>query len=808
MTGLGLWVRRGRAVGILAGCVAGWVFAACGSDTGEDRAKLAKIAEGCLIDSDCATPLVCAFKTCHSRCNDSRDCPDEEVCVPADPRPYNVCLHSPNKCVYNTDCPSEQLFCAADSRCRLQCKADRDCLPEQKCIQGACADDKDIEDGGLVDGGTDLDASIGTSCTYNTDCPAPLVCKAGSCLVECKGDRDCPPGLFCSAAGACVTSGPGDGGTDGPVVVPGCANGKQDPGETGVDCGGSCGACDGSKCSKPSDCASNVCKGLVCQAPSCGDGLQNGIESDVDCGGGCPKCPPTKGCWTSNDCTTGSCVNGSCNAPGCSNGQKDTNETDVDCGGTECAPCATGKACAKNEDCSSQNCVSKKCVNAGPTLWTRVLSSAGSSELAHVAAAGTTHVVAAGAGTNTLDLGGGPLLLGGYGRFAAKYTVAGAHVWSRALGGSNVGSFGDVAVGPSGAVWVWANSQLTAPEPGGLASCQAFSGKPVALLTKLDASTGATVWSTCAGISDSGQFQAQGVTVDAQGDVWASGRFYGTADFDGIQPQSPYLNGFLVKYSGVSGQAAWVSHLRNDAAPPGSLASFGEVTDTSTDATHGYVVGSLTHNVKIGTGAGVLLTKVGSQDDILVAKLDTNGAAVQTRVIGSTGKDQGMHIRVVGSDVWIAGEFAGQVDFGSGHVITAAGGRDIFVARLSATDLSTQFAQAFGATTDEDLGGFDVAANGEFTITGAIRSAHNFGGGPLPYSGGTDFFLARYSSSGVHQSSFGAGGISSETGTSAAYVGSGLLIAGQYSSSVTIDFGTGPFPVPPQSTDAFLVFFP
>jgi hypothetical protein len=43
-----------------------------------------------------------------------------------------------------------------------------------------------------------------------------------------------------------------------------CFNGRQDVDETGVDCGGSCGACSGSSCTSGSSCASGVCTAGVC----------------------------------------------------------------------------------------------------------------------------------------------------------------------------------------------------------------------------------------------------------------------------------------------------------------------------------------------------------------------------------------------------------------------------------------------------------------------------------------------------------------------------------------------------------------
>ena len=74
------------------------------------------------------------------------------------------------------------------------------------------------------------------------------------------------------------------------TVVDVCTDGKQNHGETGIDCGGPCNAC-----------------------PTCEDDIQNQGETDVDCGGPCNTCPT------------------------CEDNIQNQGETGVDCGGT----CAT-----------------------------------------------------------------------------------------------------------------------------------------------------------------------------------------------------------------------------------------------------------------------------------------------------------------------------------------------------------------------------------------------------------------------------------------------------------------------------------
>jgi alpha-tubulin suppressor-like RCC1 family protein len=96
-----------------------------------------------------------------------------------------------------------------------------------------------------------------------------------------------------------------------------CNNGVKDPGETDVDCGGSClayglGCAEGKACGANADCASGDCFAGVCV--SCRDRVKDGTETDIDCGGSiCPKCWGGQTCLVGTDCTLGVCTaNGTC----------------------------------------------------------------------------------------------------------------------------------------------------------------------------------------------------------------------------------------------------------------------------------------------------------------------------------------------------------------------------------------------------------------------------------------------------------------------------------------------------------------
>jgi hypothetical protein len=173
---------------------------ACSSDK-----QLAGLAAGCSINSDCASPLVCAFRRCHVACTSSRDCGAGQRCVSSD-RPTHVCqLDDERNCTFTSDCPSGE-YCGVDQQCRDECIADIDCLKDQVCISRTCADKTELTDAGTLVSKSDAGppVSSGQPCLYTSDCPAPLVCRELTCTLECRTTADCKTGDCID--GRCVAS--------------------------------------------------------------------------------------------------------------------------------------------------------------------------------------------------------------------------------------------------------------------------------------------------------------------------------------------------------------------------------------------------------------------------------------------------------------------------------------------------------------------------------------------------------------------------------------------------------------------------
>jgi hypothetical protein len=181
---------------------------------------------------------------------------------------------------------------------------------------------------------------------------------------------------------------------------------------------------------------------------------------------------------------------------------------------------------------------------------------------------------------------------------------------------------------------------------------------------------------------------------------------------------------------------------------------------------------------------------------ILLLVLCATTASAQTPAhfwsqrFGSTLTDAGEDVAVDGSgNVFVAGSFSGTVDFGGGP-LTSAGGTDIFLAKYNSNG-ALQWSQRFGSTGGETALALTVDGAGSVVMVGQFNLTVDFGGGPLVSAGGTDVFVAKYTSSGTHQWSQRFGSTSADAAQSVTVDGSNnVIVAGSF--ALTVDFGGGP----------------
>ncbi|MBW8050176.1 MAG: T9SS type A sorting domain-containing protein [Cytophagales bacterium] len=170
--------------------------------------------------------------------------------------------------------------------------------------------------------------------------------------------------------------------------------------------------------------------------------------------------------------------------------------------------------------------------------------------------------------------------------------------------------------------------------------------------------------------------------MDASGNAYITGDFYGTADFDpgaGVQNLTSVgvRDIFFAKYD-ANGNYLWAKSIG------GTSADFGNSIATNASG-NAYITGFFYGTADFDPGAGVQnLTPVGI-NDIFFAKYDANGNYLWAKSIGSTSNDAGYSIATDAfGNAYITGFFVATADFDPGagvQNLTPVGGSDIFFAK-------------------------------------------------------------------------------------------------------------------------------
>ena len=274
-----------------------------------------------------------------------------------------------------------------------------------------------------------------------------------------------------------------------------------------------------------------------------------------------------------------------------------------------------------------------------------------------------------------------------------------------------------------------------------------------AFIAKYDPS-GNFVWAKQLKGSGGNISDTYGIKTDASGNVYTTGYYMGTVDFDPGPPgfmMSSKLNTYdiYVLKLNASGIFVWAKSLSGNANEKGLSISL----DASSNVyTTGYFSGWVDFNPKTGIADTCWLQSKGG-NDIFISKLDVNGSFVWAKSIGGTGDDQGLSVFTdPASNVYIAGYYYGTVDFDPGagyYPLTSAGASDIFVLKL---DNSGNFAWA------NSMGGpgYDAATSVNIDYAGSVIITGNFAGTADFDASAATYYLTSQGSTDVFINKMGA----------------------------------------------------
>jgi len=306
---------------------------------------------------------------------------------------------------------------------------------------------------------------------------------------------------------------------------------------------------------------------------------------------------------------------------------------------------------------------------------------------------------------------------------------------------------------------------------------------------------------------------AFGIVLDANGNIYTTGKFNGTIDFN---PDS--LINFNVTTAGTydifvskldsAGNFIWAKKMGgpgnyNDSGLSIALDASGNVYTT------GWFMGTGDFDPDTSTIYNLISS---GGEDVFVSKLDNSGNFVWAKKWGGVNYDESYSISVDASGfVYTTGDYGSTVDFdpGPGVYNLTTTTSSVFISKL---DSSGNFVWAKAMTGGTSSGNsMHLDANNNICSTGLFSGTVDFNPGSgtfnLATSGSFDIFISKLDSSGNFIWAKKAGGTGYDLGTSITTDDAGnVYTSGGFSSTADFDPSTGIYNLTSASATGFNIF--
>lgn len=243
------------------------------------------------------------------------------------------------------------------------------------------------------------------------------------------------------------------------------------------------------------------------------------------------------------------------------------------------------------------------------------------------------------------------------------------------------------------------------------------------------------------------------ITVDSSDNLYITGRFGNTANFDDIALTGAATSGstFLTKMSPL-GDVLWAKRF-GEAGTSFTANGSDVTTDTAGNV---YVTGNFAGEMIVGD---TTLTSYYHPDyemyldSAFVLKTDSSGEGLWAEAYlnidaGLTGSVGGSISTDVSGNMYVTGYFNGTVDFG-GTVLTTAGQGDVFVLKINSSGV-VEWAERFGSGDNDGGSYITLDAAGNMYVVGSFRGTVDFGNTTLTaFDSAEEIFLIRISPDGT-----------------------------------------------------------
>jgi hypothetical protein len=386
--------------------------------------------------------------------------------------------------------------------------------------------------------------------------------------------------------------------------------------------------------------------------------------------------------------------------------------------------------------------------------------------------------------------------------------------WAKSMsGGASSDDGRSIAVDTFGNVYTTGAFGGTADfDPGSGTFNLTASGNDNVFISKLNAS-GNFVWAKK--ISSTIYSQAKSIQVDASGNLYITGIFMGTADFDpgsgsfNLSSSSGLYDVFILKLN-ASGNFVWAKNIGGNS----QNYAYSVAVNTKGDV---YTTGNFSGRSDFNPGAGVFnLTAVGY--DIFILKLDSSGNFTWAKNMGRKSNNYSFN---VGSsialdksgNVYATGTFQSIVDFdpgsGTANLVSADSSEDVFIAKF---DASGNFIWAKNLSGNGSDNGLSIAldVSGNVYTTGNFMDTVDFDPGSgmvkLISAGNYDVFISKLDSAGNFVWARSFGGKSADLANAIALDLSGnIYTTGLFKGQVDFNPGTGTYYMTASGSNGFFI---
>lgn len=429
--------------------------------------------------------------------------------------------------------------------------------------------------------------------------------------------------------------------------------------------------------------------------------------------------------------------------------------------------------------------------------WAKKLASVNSSQGYGIATDASGNIYTAGSflGTTDFDPGAGTYNLtptGAFDVYVCKLNHSGNLIWAKQMGGMGIEQPFALSLDANGNIYTTGYFDGNADfDPGANTFNLTSSGGYDIFISKLDPS-GNFKWAKAMG--GTGDDFAASIAIDPSGNVYSTGQFEGTVDFN--------PGGGLFNLISKGGSDCYISKLNSSG---GFLwaKQFGDSLDDygyaiNADPTGNVIIaGAFRGTVDFDPGIGQsTLTSAGS-NDIFISKLDASGNFIWAKRTGGTTADSPAGIKTDGSgNVYYTGYFTGTADFdpGAGSVnLISSGGFDIFISRLSSSGGFT-WARRIGSTLSDVAESIALDSTGNVYTTGRFQGTVDFDPGAnisnLTASGNYDIFVSKLDNAGnlVYAKKMGGNGYD-DAKDIAVNLSDNVFTTGQFESPADFDPG-------------------